>query len=162
MSVLSGTEDADIISNACLVWNRRCWHYNKQWKPCCGVKDANIINNECFVVEPKMLTLWTMNALLWGRRCWHYKQWVSCCGTEYANTSKFVNIFVRVFEEVRVSVIYTNCPSERYNQIVRRTVYIVEIRGIHIPNTQKKHKTFSTRRRLLNYKNRYLRIRWSD
>jgi hypothetical protein len=25
------------------------------------------------------------------------------------------------------TVIYTNCPSERYNQIVRRTVYIVEI-----------------------------------
>ena len=85
MSVLCRTEDADIISNACLVWNRGCWHYNKQWKPCCGVKDANIINNECFAVEPKMLTLWTMNALLWGRRCWHYKQWVSCCGTEYAN-----------------------------------------------------------------------------
>jgi hypothetical protein len=41
--------------------------------------------------------------------------------------SKFVNIFVGVFEKVRVSVIYTNCPSERYNQIVRRTVYIVEI-----------------------------------
>jgi hypothetical protein len=38
-----------------------------------------------------------------------------------------VNIFVGVFEKVRVSVIYTNCPSERYNQIVRRTVYIVEI-----------------------------------
>ena len=36
--------------------------------------------------------------------------------------SKFVNICVGVFEEVRVSVIYTNCPSERYNQIVRRTV----------------------------------------
>ena len=43
------------------------------------------------------------------------------------STQKFVNIFVGVFEEVRVSVIYTNCPSERYNQIVRRTVYIVEI-----------------------------------
>ena len=41
--------------------------------------------------------------------------------------SKFVNIFVGVYEEVRVSVIYTNCPSERYNQIVRRTVYIVDI-----------------------------------
>jgi hypothetical protein len=41
--------------------------------------------------------------------------------------SKFVNIFVGVFAKVRVSVIYTNCPSERYNQIVRRTVYIVEI-----------------------------------
>jgi hypothetical protein len=36
--------------------------------------------------------------------------------------SKFVNIFVGVFEKVRVSIIYTNCPSERYNQIVRRTV----------------------------------------
>jgi hypothetical protein len=41
--------------------------------------------------------------------------------------SKFVNICVGVFAEVRVSVIYTNCPSERYNQIVHRIVYIVEI-----------------------------------
>ena len=42
-------------------------------------------------------------------------------------STQICKYFVGVFAEVRVSVIYTNCPSERYNQIVRRTVYIVEI-----------------------------------
>ena len=64
-------------------------------------------------------------ALMWEKE--HNQPKKSTLFIHRAIYSKFVNICVGVFVEVRVSVIYTNCPSERYNQIVRRIVYIVEI-----------------------------------